>query len=75
MTTEDYKPHKARSGRKPSHDDLLKVVAYIVDEWERESPGTTANVDPAVLQRDLLRFMRQSGIKTIADYEEMLIKL
>lgn len=74
MISENYTPKK-RQRRHVSKDELLKTADYIIAEWERETPGITANVDPAVLQRDILRFMRRCKIQTVEDYENSLVKL
>ena len=73
MVTEDYKP-TPRKKRKVSRDELLKTADYIASEWERERPGSTKNENPAILQKEVLRFMRRLKIQTIEDYEDAMTK-
>lgn len=73
MVTEDYTPPKRRRNH-VSKDELLKTADYIAAEWEKEWPGTTENVDPAVRRRGILRFMRSCKIQTVEDYIEAMTK-
>lgn len=61
--------------RRATHKERLQTAAYIIAEWEREAPGITSGIDPAQLQEDILRFMRESSISTIDDYEASKVKL
>lgn len=75
MITEDYRPETPQERCTVSRADLLKVADYIIAAWEKEAPGITSNVNHAALKKDVLCFMRKTGIETIADYEESLVKL
>lgn len=50
------------------------TAAYIIDVWERRSPGCTAGAPREQVEREVLHFMRSHGIITVTDYENFLIK-
>lgn len=50
------------------------TAAYIIDVWEKHSPGCTAGVPREQVEHKVLSFMRQHGIITVTDYENFLIR-
>lgn len=50
------------------------TASYIIANMEQQNPSCTANTPREKVELDVLQFMRNHGIITIADYEKFLIK-
>lgn len=50
------------------------TAAYIIADMEQQNPGCTTNTPREKVELDVLRFMRNHGIITVADYENFHTK-